>query len=222
MSKVLQVIWNVIKKYKKTSILLVLLATWWLYGFCYNRSFPKDTGEYIPYVMGKVVDFTAKGDSAMFVKDEDGWGNQEEKYRCTVKKDVFMRYYVKNDGNAVKLMVRASGSFPYPDDHQRVIVSINGTKFTHWDVSAKDWYQVIIPASMIPDNKLEIRFSMTKPYTPKGDTRKLGMIVEKIKLEKIYGQQTRVRLRNWQIRQINKWVGELTEEERAQYTTVGE
>ena len=220
MSKVTQFILEVIKKYKKTCLVLLFALIWWGYGFCYNRSFPKDTGDYVPYVLGQIIDFSEKGNSASFVKESDGWGNQEPKYRCTVNKEIFTKLYVKNDEQAVKLSVFASGSFPAPDDHQRVIVSINGTNFTHWDISSKDWYEVIIPASMIQDNKLEIQFSITKPYVIKGDTRKLGMIVEKMKLKKIYGQQTRVQLRNWHVRQINKIAGEPTQEELEQFQGV--
>lgn len=208
MLKVARFVLGLIKKHIKTCVVLLMLSIWFGYRFYYNRAFPYDTGEYVPYVFGQLIDFSEKGNSDSFVKESDGWGNQERKYRCTVSKNVFLRYYVKNDGQAVKLKVRASGSFPYPDDYQRVIIAINGTDYSHWKVSSKDWYEVVIPASMITDNKLEIRFNMTKPYTPKGDTRKLGMIVEKIKLEKIYGQQTRVKLRELFVKLVAKYLGE--------------
>lgn len=221
MSKLRCYVVEIIKKHMLTCLLLLVAFIWCGYRFYYNRAFPEYTGEYVPYVLGQVIDFTENGNSKNFIKETDGWGNQEQKYRCTVKKDIFTRLYVKNEGQAVKFSVYASGSFPAPDLYQRVIVSINGKNYTHWDVSFKDWYDVIIPASMIQENKLEVRFYVTKPYVIKGDTRELGMIVEKIKLKRVYGQQTRLKLRNWLAKQVKKMSGELSQEELEQFQVPG-
>lgn len=213
MSKILLRIWQLIKKYKKTTLLLVVLGVWGGYSFYYNRSFPADTGEYVPYILGQNIKFTAHGNSDTFVKMSDGWGEQESAYRCTVEPDVFMKLYVKNNDQALKLSVMAAGSFPEPYDYQDVTVFVNGTKLKLWKVSANEWYNVIIPASLIADNKIEIRFNIARPFTPVGDTRKLGMIVRKIRLNKVYFQETRVKMRDWLIERIKNNIGELTPEE---------
>jgi hypothetical protein len=210
---------NILNKIKKHKILLLILAglvVYVLYILSPDKNFPLDTGEYKPYILGQNIHFNTQGNSDLFVSKTNGWGDQEAKYRCTVDPDVYMKLYVNNDDTAIELNVLAAGSFPEPYKSQEVAVFVNGTQIATWDVSFKEWYSATIPASLIQDNKIEIRFNMARPYTPDGDTRKLGMIVSKIKLNKLYFLESKKQLKNWILKQLKNTFGELTLEEKEQ------
>ena len=47
------------------------------------------------------------------------------------------------------------------------------------------------------DDTLNLRFVIREPYTPTGDTRKIGMAVQKITLTKKIAGRTRVKIGKW-------------------------
>lgn len=214
----MKTILSTIKKYKILLIILVILSLVCVYIFSPNKNFPSDTGEYRPVILGDTIEFTQDGNSDLYVSKNLGWGNQEPIYRCTVEPDIYMKLYVNNDDQAVKLNVLAAGSFPEPYKSQEVKVYANETLIATWIVSEQQWHTATIPAKLINDHQLDIHFNIAHPFTPDGDTRKLGMIVSEIKLDKIYGLETQKQIKNWLYKHIKKVIGELTPEEKQALT----
>lgn len=207
-----------IKKHKILLIILALLSLVCVYIYSPDKNFPSDTGEYRPIVLGETIDFTQDGNSDLYVSKNLGWGAQESLYRCTVEPDIYMKLYINNDDQAVELNVLAAGSFPEPHQSQEVKVYANEILVATWIVSEKQWHTTTIPAKLIKDNQLDIHFKITHPFTPDGDIRKLGMIVSEIKLNKIYGLETKKQIKNWLYKHIKKVIGELTPEEKQALT----
>lgn len=206
-------------KYIIFALSILGLTGYILYIQSPDKTFPSDTGEYKPYIMGEQITFSIDGNSDLFVNRNDGWGEQEQIYRCTVSPDVSIKLYINNDEKYVKLKVLAAGSFPEPYKSQEVTVFANNKQIATWDVGLQDWYEATIPASLIPDNKIELRFNMAHPYTPDGDTRKLGMIVSEIKLDTMHLIKTKKNITQWFLRQLTNLFGEPSlEVEKATHT----
>ncbi len=202
------------KKNYRYSIILVsfvvaLAAAWGIYRIVYNKGLQNDiktttidTKIFRPYILGTNISFAKGGNSSDFVKISDGWGGQEPKHRCAVGAQTVIRLYIPDSqGGNLRLTLDGFGVYPYKTEkYQEVTVFANDVKIAVWQAAHNGPFNVDIPTDLIKDNTLTIRFVPRKPYSPPPDTRKLSMAVREIKIDRVFGAQTK--------RKIGKWVKE--------------
>lgn len=199
------------KKYKKITLitivgLLIISCTAWFF-YNKNQNWYKgiDLGENKPYVLGTEILFENGGNSKDFVYHKDGWGGQEEKFRCTVGKDTIMNLYIKNGASAnLKMVITGFGIFPSKKQHQDIEVYANETKVKDLQVGDKATYVVQIPANVMVDNKLSVRLHIPHPYTPSYSNRKLGMCVSSMTIDADRGIETKRKISRWISGSMNK------------------
>ena len=155
-------------------------------------------GDYRLYELGTEITFNRGGNSLKYMRVKDGWGGQENEYRCTVGNETIMKLYIPDsDGVVLKLQIDAFGVFAEQETSQTVDVYANERKIITWAVSEPSSYLATIPTSAIKDNKLVLKFVPHAPYCPKGDSRDLSMAVKKMKITKPVAGKTRVKLSLW-------------------------
>lgn len=184
------------------SLLLIFLCLFGCYNFFakkYNNyDVTQNNSDLVNYEIGTRIKFNASGNSKNFVKDLDGWGGQEPKYRCTVGSETVVKFNLANTKNFdLELQITAFGVYPPDDIEQKVSVFANGTNVANWSVRRLDTYFAEIPASLTQDGILVIKFVPEKPYTPIGDHRKLGMAVHEMTLTRNLGAQTKRKIGRW-------------------------
>lgn len=187
--------------------LLVLTAGWGVYRQVYRYSIKKDIDTTLvdksvfrPYIIGEKITFDRQGNSDDFVNVSDGWGGQEDEYRCTVGKNTVTRLYIpKSSGKRLRLEVDATGVYnPKTSAYQEVTIFANDKKLGIWKVSGNGLYTIDIPGSIITDNTLTLRFNAADPYTPLSSGRRLGIVVNEMEIKRVYG---------WRIKQkIGRWI----------------
>lgn len=152
----------------------------------------KNNGEFIGYNLGTEITFKDGGNSFSFVKTNEGWSHQEPDYRCTFGDFSLIKLYIPEvDEGDLRLTLSAFGVYDPEDKYQKVDVWANDTKVAEWQVTGLDSYVAVIPARLIKDGKLTLRFDIDKPYIPPVDVRRLGMAVFEIKIERIYAAEVK-------------------------------
>ena len=178
----------------------------WGYNFIYNKQLKNeiamteiDTKIYKPYVLGTEISFKEGGNSAEYVNVADGWGGQEPAHRCAVGSETIMRLYIPDSvGASLRLVVDAFGVFPpKTDKYQEITIFANDIEIGVWRVGLDGPFNIEIPSDIITDNTLTLRFVPAKPYSPPPDIRKLSMAVKTVKIEKIFGAQTKKKIGKW-------------------------
>ena len=189
------------------SLLLVFIAGW-LIHYQVNvfrikndiKNAAVDTEVYRPYLLGTRISFANGGNSADYIKMEDGWGGQEPEHRCAVGKRSVVRLYIPDSvGENLRLTIDGFGVFSFKTaTYQEVKVYGNDVLMTTWQAGYDGPFTVDIPNNIITDNSLTLRFEFAKPHSPAGDKRKIGMAVRSMEIDRIVGSQTK--------RKIGKWV----------------
>lgn len=192
------------KKYRCNNIVFLFLFLTFLCCFVAfkhkngSESVKPINSNIVLYNLGSKIYFSENGNSKNFVKDADGWGGQEPKYRCTVGSETVVKFNLANTRNFdLELQIMAFGVYPPDDIEQKVSVFANGTNVANWSVRRLDTYVAEIPASLTQDGILVIKFVPEKPYTPIGDHRKLGMAVHEMTLTRNLGAQTKKKIGRW-------------------------
>ena len=179
---------------------------WYVYTYQYRRILTNDIATanfdrnlYRPYVFGTVINFAADGNSADYVQSDNGWGDQEPAYRCTVGKNTTVHLYIPDGAKYnLRLVVNAMGVYPIKTaSYQEIAVYTNDVHVATWHVSGNDSYRVDIPRAVMMDNTLTIRFEAAAPYCPPVDNRRLGMAVNQIQIERVIGAQLKRKLGRW-------------------------
>lgn len=199
-----------LKKYKVLLFLLIVacicVGGLFAYKQLYTVSVKKDiastavdTSVFRPYILGKEIDFSETGNSADYVSVKDGWGGQEPAHRCAVGSETIMRLYIPDStGATLRLIVDAFGVFPpKTDKYQEITIFANDIEIGVWHVGFDGPFNIEIPSDIITDNTLTLRFVPAKPYSPPPDVRKLSMAVKTVKIEKIFGAQTKKKIGKW-------------------------
>ena len=184
-------------------IVLAALAGIAVYLFQSGDTWPNsksvDTKIFKPYIPNTEITFDQGGNSSEYILMQNGWGGQEPKHRCMIGNNVELNLYIKNGKNSpLTLGVYGFGVFdPAKYQHQEITVFANGTEIEKWNVKSRDEYTASIPAYLMKDDTLNLRFVIHDPYTPKGDRRKIGMAVKRITITKKIAGRTRVKIGKW-------------------------
>ena len=192
-----------IKLFLIIGIVLCILAGVAVYLFQSDGTWPNskvvDTSVFKPYIPNTEIIFNQNGNSDDFITTADGWGGQEPKHRCMIGKQIDLNLYVKDGKNSPLILgVYGFGVFDSTKyTEQEITVFANGTEIEKWPVTRNDEYTASIPAYLMKDDTLKLRFVIREPYTPNGDTRKIGMAVKKITLTKKVAGRTRVKIGKW-------------------------
>jgi len=136
-----------------------------------------------PYLPGVPVLFSAGGESSEYIRG--GWSVQEPDFRWTEGTTAGLSFHLKNKPQK-DLVLRLWGDGFREDgskDYQKVKVVVNGTPVTKWDMSSDNIYKVPIPASLVPDGKIDIIFECSSPRKIPVDVRHIAMLVRKLVIE---------------------------------------
>lgn len=155
--------------------------------------------EFKPYKPNTEIYFDKDGNTKQYIETKNGWGGQEPKWRCTVGKESVIKLYIK-DGMDTPLILNVSGFGVYDhknDKYQKITLFANDKEITQWNISGDKKYVANIPASIMKDNYLTLRFVIDKPYVSDVDTRALGMAVKQINLRKDIGNKTKKKIGKW-------------------------
>ncbi len=149
------------------------------------------------YKIGKNISFSKGGNSNLYT--ESGWSNQENGLTWTDGQDAYVNMFVNGaKGKSLKLVVEGSAIFAPTDKYQNVTVYVNDKELTTWLVSRSPaFYNVVIPADVVADGALSIRFHIAKPFSPKLDSRHLGFAVKSMELSSRFGAQTKTKVASW-------------------------
>lgn len=205
------------KKYMFLGVGMIILISSWAVlrnpDRCKNANVPSG---FVCYNLGTDISFEQEGNSRDFVKNSDGWGGQESKYRCAVGKNSVINLYIpKGQGKNLQVDIEAFGVFGPNTRYQTVEVYANETNIGKCNMNEKYKYSVVVPSSVMTNDTLTIRFHGLKPYTPKGDTRKISMAVSSIKITKVWGYETSQNIARWLYRQFDATFSETEEEKKA-------
>lgn len=150
-----------------------------------------------PYKIGDTIDFTYGGNSKLYTVS--GWSAQETNLTWTDGSDANLNLMVKDvKDKSLRLIVEGSAIFDPKDKYQNVTVYVNGKELTTWSVTHEvETHSVILPADLVGDGLLQIRFHIAKPYSPKPDTRKLGFAVKTVLFQNRFGVQTKNKIATW-------------------------
>ncbi len=141
------------------------------------------------YKLGSPVKFAGGGTSDRYIAA--GWGLQEARHRWTEGGQAGLRFTPKEKVTkdlAIRLLASAylaQGRI----DHQLIQVVVNGREIAQWAVRGEQWFEAIIPVSLIPqDNIIHIVFRISNPAAPADfkestDQRRLGMMVKELVLD---------------------------------------
>lgn len=192
-----------IKLFIIIGVALCVLAGIAVYLFQSDGTWPNsksvDTNVFKPYIPNTEITFNKEGNSSEYILMQNGWGGQEPKHRCMIGKQIDLNLYVKDGKNSPLILgVYGFGVFDRAKyTEQEITVFANGTQIDKWKVVNKEEYTASIPAYLMKDDTLNLRFVIREPYTPTGDTRKIGMAVQKITLTKKIAGRTRVKIGKW-------------------------
>ena len=190
-----------IKLFLIIGIVLCILAGVAVYLFQSDGTWPNskvvDTSVFKPYIPNTEIIFNQNGNSDDFITTADGWGGQEPKHRCMIGKQIDLNLYVKDGKNSPLILgVYGFGVFnPVKYQYQEITVFANGTEIEKWHVSNRDEYTASIPAYLMKDDTLNLRFVAHEPHLQ--HNRQLAMAVQKITLTKKVAGRTRVKIGKW-------------------------
>ncbi len=158
-----------------------------------------DTNIFKPYIPNTEITFNKDGNNSEYVLIQNGWGGQEPMHRCMIGKQIDLNLYVKDGKNSpLILTVYGFGVFDTKKyTYQEITVFANGIQIDKWHVANKEEYTASIPAYLMKDDTLNLRFVIREPYALNGDTRKIGMAVQKITLTKKIAGRARVKIGKW-------------------------
>jgi hypothetical protein len=141
------------------------------------------------YEPGTLIDFSARGNSADYTTF--GWSIQEPDFRWTDGLHAGLRFSIdKKPVNDLILQLHGVGYLAEGNiEHQKVTVLINGQYLTKWEIKGDNFYKAIIPTSLLSSGINDVVFEISNPLSPASfsqspDTRKLGMAVTKILIDK--------------------------------------
>lgn len=153
---------------------------------------------YVVYTPGEVIDFSQTGNSLNFAPDDGRWGAQEPKHRCITAKTAELKLFIPDGaGSDFRFGIEASGVYDPEDGCQKITVYANDVQIADWCMGRRSEYTVMIPAKIMQDNHINIRFEVAKPYISDVDVRTLGAAVRQIYLDKLVGQQTKRKISLW-------------------------
>ncbi|MFA5960987.1 MAG: sulfatase-like hydrolase/transferase [Tatlockia sp.] len=143
------------------------------------------------YTLGMPLVFSSKGNAEPFLGQ--GWSGAEATHRWTdgaISRIVLNLGKTKHEALSLRLY---AGAFPTKDKGpQPVDLLVNGQKVASWQLyPASQWIEATIPAAMVTNSIVEIRFLMQEPTAPcelnatrEGDCRKLGIKAEQLIINK--------------------------------------
>ncbi|MBR2412097.1 MAG: hypothetical protein IKB10_00310 [Alphaproteobacteria bacterium] len=153
---------------------------------------------YVVYTPGEVIDFSQTGNSRTFAPADGRWGGQEPKHRCITAKTAELKLFIPGGAGAdFRFGIEASGVYDPEDGCQKITVFANDVQIADWCMARRSEYTAMIPANIMQDNHVNIRFEVAKPYVGETDIRTLGAAVRQIYLDKLVGQQTKRKISLW-------------------------
>ena len=163
------------------------------------ESIPGEIGPgYVLYSVGTKITFNRGGNSADYTLRHPGWGGQEPEHRCIVGNVAELKLFVSDaDGRDLRIKVDGFGVFAPDEKCQNITVYANDTLIDKWCMRRPDIYTATIPASVMPNGALHIRFDVEKPYVSEVDVRALGAAVRGVSIHALNGQQTKKQLSRW-------------------------
>lgn len=198
------------KKWAKFFIIIVALgliagAGWYVYYREYNEKLSSDIAAAAvdekglrPYILGTPIVFARDGNSNDYIQKSNGWGGQEPEHRCMQGSTTILNLYVPDSvGANLRLTVDGFGVYDPADGYQTIDVYANDTHLITWRVANDGPFMADIPNTVVTDGTLILRFEIAKPYTPPVDTRKLGMAVREIVIDRVFGAQTKRKIGIW-------------------------
>lgn len=152
----------------------------------------------VVYTPGEVIDFSQTGNSRTFAPADGRWGGQEPKHRCITAKTAELKLFIPGGAGAdFRFGIEASGVYDPEDGCQKITVFANDVQIADWCMARRSEYTAMIPANIMQDNHVNIRFEVAKPYVGETDIRTLGAAVRQIYLDKLVGQQTKRKISLW-------------------------
>ena len=177
-------------------MVVLCLLGWWLMPKTDVTHATDIRPGYVSYDIAQDIVFAQDGNSGDFVRGNIGWGGQEPKHRCIVGKTAEMKLFIYNSDNSdLRLILNAFGVYSPDTKCQEITVYANDVSVAQLCVASRDLYTAIIPAKLIPDGHLHLRFDVAEPYVV--DNRLLGAAVRGITFEKMRGNQTKKKLSLW-------------------------
>ena len=143
------------------------------------------------------ITFHDQGNSAQYINSKDGWGEQEEKWRCAIGKNTTISLPINVGNSIVQFSFYGFGVYNPNQTGQKVTLFVNEQRIISWDVNELGWYSTTIPASVVKAGQLNIEFKSEAPYSPTGDIRKLSMAIQKIVIKKPFAWETKNAMANW-------------------------
>jgi hypothetical protein len=190
-----------IKLFIIISIVLCVLTGIVVFLFQSGDTWPNskivDTSVFKPYIPNTEIVLDKDGNSSEYILMQNGWGAQEPTHRCMIGKQIDLNLYIKDGKNSPLILgVYGFGVFnPVKYQYQEITVFANGTEIEKWHVSNRDEYTASIPAYLMKDDTLNLRFVAHEPHLQ--HNRQLAMAVQKITLTKKVAGRTRVKIGKW-------------------------
>ncbi|HHS8255165.1 TPA: sulfatase-like hydrolase/transferase, partial [Legionella anisa] len=145
--------------------------------------------KFAEYKLGTPLSFAQEGNVAEFLKQ--GWSGQEKDHRWTEGSKSRLGLYIKQEKpQSLSLRLHAS-AFPTKDRKpQQIKVLVNEHQVASWTMLELDWYEATIPAKIIGNGLLDIKFIIAEPTAPSEiseslDHRKLGIFAQEIIIDEI-------------------------------------
>ena len=150
------------------------------------------------YQIGDRIDFSSKGNSALYVTE--GWSTPEQEFTWTDGKDAYINMFVDNaleKDLQLSVFIRHA-AFDDKASAQDVTVYINDKEITTWQIGkAENTYTAKIPESVVGNGALKIRFHINKPVNVGEDSRALGMAVESVKINSLFANKIKTKIASW-------------------------
>ncbi len=133
-----------------------------------------------PYPIGTPVLFEAGGKSTLYMRG--GWSLQEPGFRWTVGSRAGLSFQLEKDPvkDMVLHLLGCGYNEPGSKEIQKARVIVNGTRVAQWILSEEKEYLAPVPASLVPDGKIDIIFEFSSPRKYPVDTRPIAMQVRKL------------------------------------------
>ncbi|HHT0592177.1 TPA: sulfatase-like hydrolase/transferase [Legionella anisa] len=149
----------------------------------------KQVIKFAEYKLGTPLSFAQEGNVAKFLKQ--GWYGQEKDHRWTEGSKSRLGLYIKQEKSQSLLLRLHASAFPTKDRKpQQIKVLVNEHQVASWTMLELDWYEATIPAKIIGNGLLDIKFIIAEPTAPSEiseslDHRKLGIFAQEIIIDEI-------------------------------------
>jgi hypothetical protein len=139
------------------------------------------------YKMRQSINFSRSGNSGRYIGK--GWGEQESTHRWTTSKMATMQLKLEDDLRSDVLFRMQGKAYLGPkESSKKVDIIVNKQHIGTLKLSQFGWYKTVIPADVLDNKQMNIKFYIhdpVAPYTVEGslDTRELGFSVYQMVLD---------------------------------------